>query len=215
MERFFRFASGLALLSVAFLCLAVGFAALKVKDAALSAVNGVQHSLLKLDGDLDEAHRTLEISAKVANDSRVSLDNVNKAAIDERFYLEHSVPALTGSVQAALDSAMIDAEALGKTERAATATLVETRNRLAELEPVEKSANLLIVHSDALVSDPAIHASLSHLDAMSASGARAAQHLDGTTADVQTAVHSYLHPGWRTRVVNWTMSAVHALGGWF
>lgn len=145
---------------------------------------------------------------KVIKDTRLTLDNANKAAIDERMYFEQDVPGLMAGVQKAVDQSTQTLAAYQQTGEALTAAT-------ERLQPVETNAAQTLATANTLLADPHWQATLAGLDATAASTADTAKHLDGTAADVQSAVHGYLHPGWKVRVTNWLSQAAHTLGGWF
>jgi hypothetical protein len=88
-------------------------AAATLKQVGSTSVQ-VSKTVAKLDPALDQLHADLETADKVENDARLSLDNVNKAAIDERLYFERDLPPLMASIQKDVDGAG-DTLAAGKT----------------------------------------------------------------------------------------------------
>lgn len=135
----------IALLSVAFVCCAVGYEALQVRvaiDGILADVHGVAakasidldvvkadsdalstqvvktlasasstlkqakntvatvgNTIAKVDPSLDELPAVIKEARSTEHDARLSLDNVNKAAIAERLYFEKTLPGLLDAVQ--------------------------------------------------------------------------------------------------------------------
>jgi hypothetical protein len=144
-----------------------------VEDATLARVNELQAPVQKLN--------------EVVYDARLSIDNVNSAALDERFYFEQQVPQAMSRVD----------EAIGG------------------LLPVEANAAKTLQDADVVIANPNIPALLTHADAATVASADTMKHLDGTSADVQTAVHQYLHPSWAARMTGWFATAAHAAVNWF
>jgi hypothetical protein len=204
-----------ALSSLAFLFMVLAFLALQVREDLNRTSSGVDVLVQHATTLVDAAKAPVDQSYHVMLNARVAMDNVNKASIDERFYLEHTVPLVTRDVEAVLVSARKSIDGLQGTGQAATAALNETTARLHDLQPVESNAALVLQDVDVVVSDPHIKASLVNIDATSASTSSAAKHLDGAAEDAQTAFHRFLHPAWPDRIVAWGSQAIHALGGWF
>jgi hypothetical protein len=62
-------------------------------------------TIAAINPSLYQLHADLETADKVEKGARLSLDNVNKAAIDERLYFERDLPPLMASVQKDVDAA--------------------------------------------------------------------------------------------------------------
>lgn len=81
----------------------VSNSAVQTMSAAQGTVNLLNKSLKPLLAGLVPIEAGLaddvEVAGKVERDARLSLDNVNKAAIDERFYFEEDLPPLMAAVQ--------------------------------------------------------------------------------------------------------------------
>jgi hypothetical protein len=166
-------------------------------------------------GLMHEAEKSAALSAKLINDARLTLDNLNKASIDERFYFEKQLPDL-----------MDQANGILVNVRTATADLhpllVETTARTAAIADVEKGANKLIDDTDQAMLDPHIAATLANLDASSASlavagseSAKTMGSVQAMAADGQAEVHSLTHPRPIVTIADWTLKVIHALGGFF
>lgn len=80
--------------------------------AAASAAKQAKATIVSLDPSIESLHADLQEGYKVEHDARLSLDNVNKAAIDERMYFERDLPPLMNSIQKDVDD-------FGETETAA------------------------------------------------------------------------------------------------
>lgn len=146
-----------ALLSVGFMCAAIGGAALDIRvtlhaagadvhdvttktletldgvkedtryvsSAAVHAIgttgnalDQVRRTVAKLDPAIDKLPDVVDEAYGVEHDARLSLDNVNKAAIDERFYFERDLPPL-------MDALKVDVVDLGDTLTAAKTTIAD------------------------------------------------------------------------------------------
>ena len=221
LTRALQIAAIIGLLLFGALCVGALIVALQLREESIEISNRVDASLDTMTAHTvameDAAKRQIDAleTLKLTHDARLTLDNVNKAAIDERMYFEREVPAAMGRVNAALDGVREDEAGLRETESAATMVLDQTTTQLHLLTPIETRAVSTLSDMDALIANPHWAQTLTNLDATTAASASTAQHLDGTAGDVQTAVHGYLHPGWKTRAVNWASQAAHTLGGWF
>jgi hypothetical protein len=177
---------------------------------------------VRVNGLLDQSQKTgLEVS-KLVNDSRVTLSEVNRGALDERKYFEVQLPqilAQTSGVLTNVQTATADLDPL----------LKETTARVADLKPIETNAAQAAADADTAITDPHIKASLANVDAASSQfvlaatqGVAIAGDVKATTgsvkaiaADGQAEVHSLTHPTAMVTIANWTLKAVHALGGWW
>lgn len=79
-------------------------AAATLKQVGSTAVQ-VKKTVASLQPSVDAMHDVLQESYSAVHDSRLSLDNVNKAAIDERLYFERDLPPLMASIQKDVDGA--------------------------------------------------------------------------------------------------------------
>jgi hypothetical protein len=89
---------------------------------------------------------------------------------------------------------------------------------VASLKELQRSIVLLgetAQHTDQTINGPEIKQILGNVNAGTARLATSAAHVEATTKDVQEQVHSITHPRALTKVANWTLKIVHALGGWF
>jgi hypothetical protein len=75
-----------------------------LKQFGYTAVQ-TRKTIAKLNPSLDQLRADLEEGYSVEHDARLGLDNVNKAAIDERFYFERDLPPLMASIQKDVDDA--------------------------------------------------------------------------------------------------------------
>jgi hypothetical protein len=180
----------------------------RLTEAALSIAQHSVNVARDLDDTVKDVHKSVVLVPKVLNDTRLTLDNANKAAIDERMYFEQEVPGLMARVNLVVDQSRGTLAAYQQTGEALTAAA-------QGLQPVEDNAALSLAQLDNVLADPDIKAMLANTATASGTVADTAKHLDGTAADVQQAVHGYLHPSWKVKLVNWLGTAAHTLGGWF
>lgn len=183
--------------------------AVRHADAELGATfAGVNGAVARLDADA-------LLAGKLVNDARLSADNVNKAAIDERFYFEKRLPP-----------EMDRADAVLANVRQATADLhpllTEATERTRGLAPIEANAASLIADADRTARDPHIAASLANLEASSAElaaaskdGAAAMSSVAAMAKDGQDTVHDMTHPKPLVKIADWALKVSAAVSGFF
>lgn len=215
MQRCMAILKALALITLivcgagAFLLLLQISSAVKHADAAVALTAG------HVDQAVDHLGATAGRAGKLVDDARVSVSNVNKAAIDERFYFEQQLPGLMDQAHGIL----------GNVQRATADVdplLIETRARIAGLEPVEKGTSDLFVGLNEMVRDPRIGASVGNVEAATVELAAAGREGNAAMGSVQAMakdgedeVHRLTHPRPLVSVADWTLKVVHAIGGWF
>jgi len=191
-------------------------AAVKHADGALNGTFGALNGAVE---HLDSAAATIDkdavLGGKLINDARLSVDNVNKAAIDERFYFEQQLPAAmdhANGVLANLQQATADLHPL----------LIEATERTHDLAPIEDNAARLIGDVDVTARDPHIAASLVNLEASSAELAVASKDGAATMASVkaiakdgQDTVHDLTHPKPLVKIADWTIKLSAAVSNFF
>jgi uncharacterized protein YoxC len=201
-----------SLLAVSFMCVTLGITALRLGTT-------VQKANANIDLVQQDIHRLVQ-------ETRITMKDINHAAIDERFYFEKQMPAVVDQVQGILGdthrllvSANTATETLSEnqnklTDQAVTVlkttdttishvdvVLGQANNDLAQLEVTEK-------HLDALIQSPDITQTLKNVDATTASTAR-------TMNDIEDEVHTITHPRLIVSIANWTLKVVHSVGGMF
>lgn len=190
--------------------------AVKHADSELSGtfadLNG---TIVQLNGTIAQIRETATLSGKLVNDARISADNLNKAAIDERFYFERQLPVLIDQahgILANVQTATADLHPL----------LQETTARTAALAPLEQSAAQLVADAGVTVRDPHIAASLGNLEVASAElvvmgreGTATGASVQAMAKDGQDEVHRLTHPRPLVSIADWTLKVVHAVGGFF
>lgn len=160
-----------------------------------------QSSVSKLNTVLDTSNKTVLLANKAINDSRLTLDNLNKAAIGERRYFESELPSLMTDMHNTILSANATITGLQETEHHLNATLDATSATVTGMQPVEAHLDTTLSHTEAtvdslnvLVSNPAITKSLVNIETATAAGALATQHAEGILADGKEKADQYTHP---------------------
>jgi hypothetical protein len=132
------------------------------------------------DDTLNDLHKSALLIPKVIHDTRLTLDNANKAAIDERIYFEQEVPGLMARVNLTVDQISSTLATYQKTGEALTAAT-------QGLQPVEDNAALDLAQFDNLLSDPDIKAAAKNI-------ASSTGHADAILADAQVEADKIAHP---------------------
>lgn len=199
-----------ALLSVCFLGIVAGVEVHSLAPGVSKAINQVTAPKSGTIALLNDNLRNL----------RLTIDNANKAAIDERLFLETTQPAEVAKVNGILDSAnslikgsMRDEAQL--TQRASL-TLDAGTDAVKGLLPLEtqlrkdsetlnkslEGINTSVDGINALVNNPANVKTLNNVQEGTAAMAGAAK-------DGQQWLHSALHPGWVRKVWGITLDVAH------
>jgi len=196
MKRATDIASLVLRISASLALFAVAFLALQTRENENHLVEGydsiAQHAV-NVEQDLDDTVKDIHADERqlqvreIVHDFRLTLDNANKAAVDERIYFEQEVPGLMARVNMVVDQAGETLAAYQKTGEALTVAA-------AGLQPVEDNAALAIAQIDNLVADPNIKATLANIAATSAATADSAKHVDGTLALVHEEADKIVHP---------------------
>lgn len=198
MDTAIKIAKLVAFSSLAFLCL-----------VASMAIYGLRSLPVKVADVLDTTQKTVLLTNKAVNDARLTLDNVNKGAIDERRWLEEELPLNAQRVNVILD----DADSAILSVKSATdrlslssdtlithaTTVVDTANvAIAKtednLQPVLVNAAAAEKSVDALVSDPEIKASLTDIQESSANVAIGTAEAARILKDGRIVADKYIAP---------------------
>jgi hypothetical protein len=211
LERVTAVARIAALTAATFLCTTGGLVLLKARKVVVSLDATVQ----QLQADAKHVDRTLKNADYLILSAGLTAHEAQKASTKEYAILDglntrlqstllhvDDLVVTTGTQETALLSAGTDAV------KQTAPVLAEATATLSQLRQTEKDL-------DAVVTDPAIQKTLDNVQMATLSTSASMSHVDGTTADIQTAVHKYLNPGWKTSVANWTLKVVHAAGGFF
>jgi prefoldin subunit 5 len=146
---------------------------------------------------------------------RLTLDNANKAAIDERFFLEHAQPVELARINKILDSSnelVTEATRHGaRLSDEALADLQAADDTIRGLDPLEaklgttvESLTATTKDLDKLVGDPENVKTLANVQA----GTRA---LAETSKEGQQWFYQVLHPTWPQKIYHLTIDLAHAL----
>jgi methyl-accepting chemotaxis protein len=212
----------LALLSVVFVCCAVGYEALQVRPV----VTQLSTTLQKTGAELDALSKTNDI----LNKEWLSKTGRLQQTVDQLQYvilqigttskkesdsltvwnaeISHTLADLDAAVVTGNSSIAAISSDTTAAMRQVNATVANVNPALNQAAETLRQSQLVIEDAHTLLADPSVTATLSNTR-------DATKHLSDTAGDVEGAVHEYLHPGWKTKVFNWSMTVVHALGGWF
>lgn len=175
------------------------------------AVSAVVVASDKLNTDLNDLDGLIKQAYKVTHDSRVTLDNLNHAAIDERFYFEKQAPVLTTDVHNLLNTTEDTVHGLQSTQQATniflrelTSTVESTQPVIGHLDQVSVSANQSVQDFNKLLTDPQIGMITKNVQNITFTGA----HMLSTADQVETKyTHSYLHPSTNPFVRTWQVAS--------
>lgn len=202
------------LLAVTFLCVTLGITALRLGT-----------TVRKANANLDQIHATLVVTDKLVNDSRVTVDNFNHAAIDERFYFEKQMPKVMAQVHNVLDdthqllaAATIATQDLNLNQNRISSATVEvlkdTDRSIARIAPtVDEASKVLgatqhtVTDIDSLVTSRDVTGTLHNLNTGTAT-------IDATLTDVQHEVHGLIYPKPVVEIINWSIKIGNAVGSW-
>lgn len=194
-----KVAASIALLSVSVLCLSAAYQ-LRIIEKHLSVtIMATGDTLTKVNLELDEMHRLTLEAGLTAMEAR-------KASAKEAGYLDTWNRELTqtlANVNDTLLSAKTTIAGLNGVTTAAVGTLGSATTTLSALQsPIAQlQAPIAQLNVDLQALQPAIN----HTDATM-------DHVAATTADVQQAVHSYLHPTWPQRILGWVKTGIVTVG---
>jgi len=186
-----KYAATIALLSVTLLCITATHSLVTV-DKHLSV------TLMKLNDEIDEMHRLTLEAGLTAMEAR-------KASVKESAYLDKWNAQFTqviGDVHTAMITTTATIASIQPVTAAATSTLQTTQATVQALQAPIAALQPVIAHTDALVSDPALTATISNV-------ASTTGHLDATAADVQQEVHSFTHPTWLHKIWGGLLDVAH------
>ena len=196
--------AGAALCVCACLALASMDAAVEgASEATQQAVSGMQGVEQELTATLQAINRpcgagkpcgTLADVAKTLNSARLTLGQVEIAANHE----DSRIGVLDAQeAQIASDAHTLALKAGGTVDALTVAA--------KGIQPVEQNAageisDMRTMTAGLTSMTPDLQVAAAELSATSQNVTQVSQHLNATTADVQQAVHSYLHPGWPKRI---------------
>lgn len=194
MNRAIQFAKLSLLLCAAFAMIAFTLAALQARDLVIHFEDGwdtfVQHGVAieqDVDDTVNDAHTAVRLTPKLINDARLSFDNLNSAALDERFYFEHQIPATMDGVNAVIRQS-------GDTLTAYQRTADSLSSAANGLLPVEANAAKTLGDADGVIASPKIGSILTNVDDAAAATASTAKHGDAVMGDVQIEADKIARP---------------------
>ena len=201
----------IALLSVAFVCCSVGYEVLQARvliaqgDVVLkkagTTLDALQATTAKLDLTIKELQYPILQAGVTSKKEADMLDGWNAEITRTLRDVDAAVVTLDASTASVSNETVQAMRQIGSTVENVNPALNQATLALEQSQVELQSANRILT-------DPNIARTL-------ANTADATEHMSATTSDVQGAVHAYLHPSWKVRLFNWSMSVVHALGGWF
>lgn len=175
----------------------------------------------KVDALLDSTQKTVLLSNKAMNDARLTLDNVNKGAIDERLYFEKTLPQTVTRVNTILESANQTVLSLKNASDQVTASTKQLTDHTDAVlvtmdglghhtEPVLQDAATAISNVNALATDPAIinpiKASLANIDVGTQAAADSLKQADGILTDGRIVADKYVKPQkWYMRALGYVL----------
>lgn len=182
-----------AQLSIAFLCIVSGVTVLQLRPWLISAA-------MKSAATVDMAGRAMTNLDGASKSMKIAADNETK-------YLQQTIPQIASRINGTIDNAnAVLSDLRGPIGRmdglagAANQVLISTKSRIDELQPVidqsrQSIQGLQPLESDldVVIKNPEIPQTIHNVQEVTAN-------VDGTTKDVQGAVHSYLHPTWAQKL---------------
>lgn len=180
-------------------------------DRAVTAqATRVSATLTKTNQVLDDAHRVLLEAGLTAMEAR-------KASAKESAYLDKwnvGISATLGNTNRVLLSLAATSDGIRDSQAAIAAQTVGTLKAAQEsidgIKPVEENMSATLLALQKTSTD--INTLVPPLTVLANNSASAMGHIDATTADVQTAVHTYLFPSWPKRVWSFVMNTGISVG---
>lgn len=218
MTRALQIAKLLLLLSAALLCLALSVTSYR-SDEVLGRVSDeldeVHVTVIKLDSTIEKVDVTIkEAQYPILQAGLTSKKEADMLDVWNR-QMTHTLGDLDAAIVTANDSTAAVSGSAVQTLQALSATADQVKSSVQQIDPaLQESAQTLrdsqemLQAATKLLADPDVTRTLKNT-------ADTTQHLSATAGDVQDAVHTYLHPGWKVRVFNWSATVAHTIGGWF
>ncbi len=181
----------------------VGANAAKVTQAKLNTVlDNSNTALTELNrpktGVIAQTYSTI-------HDLRLTLDNTNKAAIDERLFLEKTQPLEVEKLNAILDSTN---SLVNATSNSIGVIAIHTDTVLHSVHSTLDETTSTLHSANALIGDKSIPKTLDNMQQTTASTAAMAK-------DTQTAWHKFLHPSWPQKIWNGVTGATISIAKFF
>jgi ABC-type transporter Mla subunit MlaD len=185
--------------------------------AIIFCIKAAHTETAKVNAVLDNANATLtelnrpkfgviaQVYAVTLN-ARLALDNANKAAIDERLFLEKQQPLEMDKLNAILDQTnrvLVSVNTTVSGIGVHTDTTLDSLNQtIVQTRPVFVQFATTLQSTNKVISDPNIPATINNLKQTTASLNQTVQDSDAIVKDTQQWWHSFLHPSWGKRIWN-------------
>jgi chromosome segregation ATPase len=201
-----KVAATIALLSVSVWCLSAAYQLRVIEKHLAATTMAVGDTLAKVNLELDEMHRLTLEAGLTAMEAR-------KASKKESEYLDKwntQLAQVMTDVHSVMQETAGTVASIQPVTAAATSTLQTTQATVAQLQAPIAQANADFAQLQAPIAQlnvdlQALQPAINHTDATM-------DHVAATTADVQQAVHSYLHPTWPQRILGWVKTGVVTVG---
>lgn len=132
---------------------------------------------------------------------RLTLDNINKFALDGQEYYRDTLPEFNQQALLVMKHTDQAVSRLSQTQDDVHDLLVTSRQTIEDLQPIEQEAQQGVAHFDALVSDPNIKESIANIHDSTIHVDDATRYTEGITKDVSLVVHnSATHCTWFSRL---------------
>lgn len=168
---------------------AVGNTQRQVNKLLVNVKDLVQHADIaakKESGYLDQWNKQFTTTIGSVNDTIVSLNANQKELTDHVVYTLDATTATVRGIQ--------------PLEKQLTATVASGQKATDDL--------------DAFIKAPELHETIVNVKTGTAQAAQVMTHLNGTTADVQHAVHTYVYPSWEKKLYGYTIDVGHVIGAY-
>lgn len=161
---------------------------MSVSDTSASlnkTVTNINNTILDIDTTVTGLSKPKTGTISVINADlgaiRLAVDNVNQAALSERFFLEKTQPEEVAKLNNVVDTA-------NSTIQHVQPLLTNASDELLALQTATHSFNTLI-------SDPQLSQTVTNINSTSKHLNATSEEIEKTSADVQHEVHEYVYPG--------------------
>lgn len=180
----------------------------KTLDTADHTLGTVNTEVSNLEGTRQHVDALLGSATTVLNDT-------DAAAKKETSVLD----AFNTQINSTLSNINTAVTAITSSQGELTAHTVQTLDAttaaINNLKPVVSSLQTTVADIDSTVKNPAIAQTVEQVHELTIQATGTASNLNKTTADVQQAVHTYLHPSWATKLKNLLLNTGTELGKYF
>jgi hypothetical protein len=153
-------------------------------NATVLNVNKTFTTLNDTIAKINAKNGTLDTANADLKDLRLSLDNINSAALDERFYFEKTMPGITSRINQLLDSANIT---LTTTTALENNISDQTTKTAEQFDPLIEQFKSNLTHLDQIETNPDLAKTFKNVDSMTDSGQQ-------ILADGAYETHKLTHP---------------------